>query len=222
MPNSNLDNVITAHEQPGGPPPGLGLLGKLRWGVKNPPTDPIVSFQGLTVLVTGANTGLGFESGVKYAALGVSRLILGVWSAEKGESAKERILQSSGRPSSDFTAILIVDLSDFESVKYFVRALNETTTRLDVALLNAGLANPSFQQSAAGWEMGLQVNVLSTALMAILLLPLLRATAATTPATTPKTTAPHLTFVNSFGHMLAERKWPRLSGSLIELANDLS
>lgn len=220
MTNSNLNIVITAQEQPGGPSPGLRLLEKLRWGVKNPPTDPTVSFQGQTILVTGAYTGLGFESAVKYAALGVSRLILGVRSAEKGESAKERILQSSGRPSSDFITILIVDLSDFESVKSFVRALNETTTRLDVALLNAGLANPSFQQSAAGWEMGLQVNVLSTALMAILLLPLLRATAATTAATTPKTTPPRLTFVNSFGHMLAERKWLHPSGSLIELADD--
>jgi hypothetical protein len=44
--NSNDNNTITARESPGGPPPGLGTLGKLRWGAKNPPADPTVSFEG--------------------------------------------------------------------------------------------------------------------------------------------------------------------------------
>ena len=206
-------NVITAYEQPGGPPPELGLLGKLRWGVKHPPADPAVSFASKTVLVTGANTGLGFEAAVKYAMLGASKLILGVRSADKGEAAKQRIMQRSGRNDGDFITVLIVDLADVASVQAFVRSLSEATTRLDVALLNAGLANPSFQLSAAGWEMALQVNVLSTALMAILLLPLLRATAATYGTT------PHLTFVNSFGHTLAKREWLDASGSLLKFAN---
>ncbi|KAK3306392.1 short-chain dehydrogenase/reductase [Chaetomium strumarium] len=218
--NNNNNNTITARETPGGPPPGLGTLGKLRWGAKHPPADPTVSFAGKTVLVTGANTGLGFEAAVKYARLGASRLILGVRSADKGEAAKQRIVQLSGRRDDDFfITVLLVDMAHFDSVRAFVQALGRATPRLDVALLNAGLANPSFQQSAAGWEMALQVNVLSTALMAVLLLPLLRATAAAETGTPPPT-PPHLTFVNSFGHMLAEREWLGPSGSLLELANN--
>ncbi|KAK3943683.1 hypothetical protein QBC46DRAFT_28136 [Diplogelasinospora grovesii] len=99
-------NLITAHEQPGGPPLGLELMGKLRWGVKHPPADPTVSFAGKTVLVTGANTGLGFEAAVKYAALGASKLILGVRSADKGEAARQRIVQRSGRSNGDFITVL--------------------------------------------------------------------------------------------------------------------
>ncbi|KXX74313.1 Retinol dehydrogenase 11 [Madurella mycetomatis] len=212
MPNSN---VITAHESPGGPPPGLSLLGKLRWGVKNPPADPTVSFAGKTVLVTGANTGLGFEAAVKYAALGASKLILGIRSKDKGEVAKKRIVERSGRSDDNFITILLVDLADLASVQAFVKSLNKTTTHLDVALLNAGLANPSYRQSSAGWELAVQVNVLSTALMAVLLLPLLRATVAASRATMP-----HLTIVNSFGHMLAERQWIDVSGSPLKFANE--
>src|SRR5207248_1749976 len=60
--------TITATET-GGPPPGSGMFSTLRWAVKNPPADPTVSFAGKTVLITGANTGLGLEAALKYAAL---------------------------------------------------------------------------------------------------------------------------------------------------------
>ncbi|KAK4234271.1 hypothetical protein C8A03DRAFT_37961 [Achaetomium macrosporum] len=89
--NNSTNNIITAREKPGGPPLELGVLGKHCWAVNHPPADPTVSFAGKTVLVTGTNTGLGFEAAVKYAALGASRLILGVRSADKGEAAKQHI-----------------------------------------------------------------------------------------------------------------------------------
>ena len=186
----------------------------MRWGVKHPPADPHVSFVGQTVLVTGANTGLGFEAAVKFSAKGASRLILGVRSVSKGEDTKRRILAITKREQSSIS-IVTVDLSDFGSVQAFVPALEkETAGKLDIALLNAGQVNPSYQTSkATGWEMTVQVNALATALMAIMLLPLLRRTARTTG------TRPHLTIVNSYGHAMVEKEW-LTSRSLLQAAND--
>lgn len=206
--------IITAHKAPGGPPPGLGEMAALRWAHNNPPKDFQISFAGKTVLVTGANIGLGFEAAVKYAALGADKLILAVRSATKGEEAKKQILQRTGRKSTDIV-VLTVDLSDFASVQAFVAVLQRETQYLDIALLNAGMGNPTFQKSPAGWEMSLQVNVLSTALMAVGLLPLLRSTAAA------RGRAVHLTFVNSNGHDRVRKDWlTHAGGSLLRAAND--
>ncbi|KAI3322945.1 short-chain dehydrogenase/reductase [Xylariaceae sp. AK1471] len=203
--------TITAHEtRPDGPPADLHLQSqttKLRWAVKHPPSDPKISFAGKTVLVTGANTGLGFEAAVKYAALGASRLILAVRTAAKGEDAKTRIVQRTGCDSNIIT-VLTVDLTSFDSVQAFIVNLKKIVNKLDIALLNAGLGNPSYEKSPSGWEMAVQVNVLSTALMGVLLLPLLRSG-----------TKPHLTFVNSSGHDLVKREWIDQSGSLLKVAN---
>ncbi|ROW13542.1 hypothetical protein VPNG_04379 [Cytospora leucostoma] len=204
-------DTISARSSSGGPPSGLSQLARQRWSANNPPSDPTVSFAGKTVLVTGANTGLGFEAAVKFARLGASRLILAVRTPSKGEEAKARILQATGRED-DFITILQVDLAEFESVKAFIRVLEEETDHLDVALLNAGLGNPTYVKSPLGWEMAVQVNVLSTALMAVLLLPLLRV------AARPGQTLPHLTFVNSHGHSMAEREWIGEDGSLLQAA----
>lgn len=206
-------NIITARESSGGPPLGLGKYGTLRWAVKHPPEDPAISFRGKTVLVTGANTGLGFEAAVKYSALGADKLILGVRTREKGEATRRRILARTARPESTIV-VVTVDLSTFDSVRSFIAALEGVTTRLDVALLNAGLGNPSYETAPSGREMALQVNVLSTALMAILLLPLLRRTADATGQ------RPHLTFVNSIGHSMVDRAWFSEKGSLLDAASD--
>lgn len=206
-------NIIVAHEPSGGPPLGLSAYSTMRWAVKNPPADPIVSFKGKTVLVTGANTGLGFEAAVKYSALGADKLILAVRTAEKGEATKKRILEHTSRRS-DTIEIVLIDLTTYDSVRSCIAALEKNSPHLDVALLNAGLGNPKFETAPSGREMALQVNVLSTALMAILLLPLLRRGAEATGKRS------HLTFVNSNGHTMAKKEWFDKTGSMVEAASD--
>ncbi|KAI1259747.1 short-chain dehydrogenase/reductase [Xylariaceae sp. FL1019] len=208
-------NTITASEtRPGGPPADLHVRPmntKVRWATKNPPADPKVSFAGKNVLVTGANTGLGYQAALKYASLGADRLFIGVRTKAKGEQTKQRIIKATNCTEIE---ILTVDLVSFESVQSFVEELRKSTNdKLDVALLNAGMGNPNFQRSPSGWEMTVQVNVLSTALMAVLLLPLLRATAARGGS------VPHLTFVNSHGHDTVKREWLGPDGSLLQATN---
>jgi NAD(P)-dependent dehydrogenase (short-subunit alcohol dehydrogenase family) len=108
-----------------------------------------------------------------------------------------------------------VDFNIFASVRDLIDRL-QSLPRLDVALLNAGVATPMFTVGPEGWETALQVNVLSTALLAILLLPKLHGTAKATQ------TAPHLCFVNSIGSNQVVSDWLDPNRSLIQRINDPS
>jgi NAD(P)-dependent dehydrogenase (short-subunit alcohol dehydrogenase family) len=163
------------------------------WQARNPPENPTTSFAGKTILITGANVGLGLDSAIKFAALSAASLIFGVRSLERGEEAKRLICQRTGFLTSNIK-ILRLDMSSFASVKQFANAVTKEVPRVDVALLNAGMGAPSYQTSPEGYEMSLQVNAISTALLSILLLPKLRQTAAKTGRPT------HLEIVGSNGH----------------------
>jgi NAD(P)-dependent dehydrogenase (short-subunit alcohol dehydrogenase family) len=170
-----------------------------------PPPD---TFKDQTILTTGANAGVGFEAARHFAHLGASRIILGVRSLEKGQAARESI--SSTSPA---TAINVweVDLDNFASVKAFA-ARCEELPRLDVAIMNAGMATSEGKVSPDGWERLLQVNVLSTALLSCLLLPQLVKSAKAYPETQP-----HLVVVSSDTHIqakLAERNQSNILESL--------
>lgn len=197
-----------------GPPPGVEKMAKARWAAKHPPKDPKISFAGKTVLVTGSNTGLGFQAALKFAALGASKLILGVRTISKGEAAKNQIVEATGCEP-EVIEVLQLDMSVFASVKTFAAKLEAEVDQLDVALLNAGIAAHHFELSPDGWEMALQVNVLSTALLAILLMPKLRRTAVKTgrPAS--------LAFTGSIAHLDIEAKDLRLGPAqgVLDLVN---
>ncbi|KAI9288272.1 hypothetical protein BC943DRAFT_318121 [Umbelopsis sp. AD052] len=68
-------------------------------------------------------------------------------------------------------------MSSSASVLEFANRVNKELPRLDVAALNAGVAALLYKASSDGWEQTLQVNVISTAYLAILLLPKMYATA---------------------------------------------
>jgi NAD(P)-dependent dehydrogenase (short-subunit alcohol dehydrogenase family) len=181
---------------------------------RNPPANPThLSFKDKAVLVTGANTGLGYQAALKYAALGASPLILGVRSREKGEAAKASITRET-KCAPGSILVMTVDLSIFASVKEFVDRLNEQVPRLHVALLCAGVAKPTFVTSPEGHEISTQVNVLSTALMALLLLPKLRETAAAGGD------LPHLCFVNSQSSHLVKPDQVPVGQTLIQRLDD--
>jgi len=225
--------LITASETPapGRPvrPANLGTVGKIRWNVGHPPADPTnVSFAGKTVLVVGANTGVGFEAAVKYAALGAERLILGVRTREKGEDTKARILarvntaaDSTKKRDPNSISYLLIDLCTFASVQKFAVALekdvfSEGGSGLDVALLNAGVSTSTYSLSPEGWDMSVQINTLSTSLLAMSILPILRRSVAANPSRAPA----HLTFVSSYGTEMIKRSSLAKHDSPLEMVND--
>ncbi|KAL2046859.1 hypothetical protein N7G274_000877 [Stereocaulon virgatum] len=168
-----------------------GLLGLLRakW---NPPAPPTTSFERKTVLITGSNTGLGFYAAQHFARLGAEHLILGVRNISKGEAARKKLMKRANGTRID---VLALDMDNYTSVTRFVGRLKTEYPRIDIAVLNAGIYNMQYRTSTQGWEETLQVNTLSTTLLAILLLPILQHTKQLDSSSTP-----HLVLVSSGRH----------------------
>jgi len=177
------------------------------------PTDTSV-FKDRAVLVTGANSGLGHAAAIKYAVLGASPLILAVRSQEKGEQAKEAIIQATGC-SPEIFIIETVDFASMSSVQEFCERLNARLPALHIIQHAAGIALWEYQRSPDGYEMTLQVNVLAQALLALLLLPKMHVT-----AEADKTFTPHISFLNSVGHREVESSDFPSGQSLIKRMDD--
>jgi NAD(P)-dependent dehydrogenase (short-subunit alcohol dehydrogenase family) len=134
------------------------------------------SLAGKTVLVTGANIGLGFEAVRHFLRLRPSLVVMGVRSVEKGQAAAAAL-----RSEFPDTRIEVweLDMESFRSVQAFAARAERELDRLHVAVLNAGLGKLKFErvEEGGGHEVTIQVNYLGTALLSFLLLPKLRPTA---------------------------------------------
>jgi NAD(P)-dependent dehydrogenase (short-subunit alcohol dehydrogenase family) len=143
------------------------------WKAKhNPPADPTSSFTGKTIIITGANTGLGYEAAIKFTRLHASKLILGVRDLQKGQTAKSSIEKLFPGHKGEIE-VWSLDMASYPSIKAFVEKVN-ALNRIDIVVLNAGVVQKDFSQSQYGWETTFQINSLSTTLLALLLLPKLK------------------------------------------------
>lgn len=164
----------------------------------NPPPDfAHISFLGKTILITGATSGLGFETALKFLRQGVSSLIISTRDYIRGQQTKEELESRTGRR--DVVEVWPLDMSSFQSVIEFASRVNEellsSGRRLDVAVLNAGVMHRGVVYSEDGWEDTLQVNTLSTALLAGLLLPTLQQR--NSNEAVAESDVPHLVIVSS-------------------------
>ncbi|KAH7913275.1 short-chain dehydrogenase [Hygrophoropsis aurantiaca] len=162
-----------------------------------------------SLLVVGANAGLGFEASVHLALLKPGKLLLTCRDEIKCDQTKREVEQRS--KASDISSWPL-ELNSFESVRTFVDRFETEGGRLDVLVANAGVSRFDYTQTQDGWETTLQVNYLSTALLSILMLPHLIA------SSTPEA-ASRLLIVSSEAHYLANRlkganKWPSILGKL--------
>ncbi|KAJ5769318.1 NAD(P)-binding protein [Penicillium odoratum] len=186
---------------------GLFRLLKMQY---TPPTDPRgISLAGKTVLLTGATSGLGYEAAIKFLNLGVDSLVIGSRSLERGNRTKAEIEKLTSRPG--VVQVWELEMNSFQSVKDFASRVNKELPRVDIALLNAGLWNREYGQSPEGWEETLQVNTLSTSLLALLLLPKLRESSGAEPT--------HLSVVSSQQFVRAKAASLETEGSLLEHLN---
>jgi len=170
--------------------------------LSTPPT-PNVDLTGRTVLVTGANSGLGLDAAKLLLRLNCSTIVLACRSITKGEAAKKEILASPTASKSSQTAktnivVFELDLTSFSSVTAFADRCKELD-RLDSAILNAGVDLVEFTL-AEGYETTITVNVISTFLLATLLVPTLRLSARRYKIT------PNIAIVGSAVHFWANSK----------------
>lgn len=126
---------------------------------------------GRTIIVTGANTGIGFEAAKVLAAKG-ARVLLACRSRDKAEAAMARIGQEA--PGADL-AFLPLDQADLASVRQAAE-LAAREPRIDVLLNNAGVMFPPLMRTAQGFELQFGVNHLATFALTGLLLPKLAET----------------------------------------------
>jgi NAD(P)-dependent dehydrogenase (short-subunit alcohol dehydrogenase family) len=136
------------------------------------PKESIESFEGRTVLVTGATSGIGHAAAAKFAKLGASKVIIPARDVSKGEKTKIQLEIAVG--NKEQFVVWQLDMNSYDSVVAFAHRINTEVEHLDVAILNAGVRKIAYTPSKYGWEEDLQVNTLSTMLLGILLLPKLK------------------------------------------------
>ena len=136
--------------------------------------------QGKIFIVTGSNTGMGFEAAKHLVSCHPIRVIIAVRSLDKGEEAKRKIEAEIG--VTGVAEVWKLDMASYESIKAFAKKAS-TLDRLDAVIENAGRAAPTFTMSE-GLETSITINVTGTFLLASLLLPKLRNTAMQTGSKT--------------------------------------
>ena len=95
------------------------------------------SLSGKTVIVTGANTGVGFETALDLTKRN-GRIILACRNREKGEVAKSRIIQLTGNTNVVFKQL---DMSLMSSIRDFVSIISTEEKAVDILINNAGVVS---------------------------------------------------------------------------------
>ncbi|KAH7910002.1 hypothetical protein BJ138DRAFT_160175 [Hygrophoropsis aurantiaca] len=122
-----------------------------------------------TILVVGANVGIGFEAAKHFARMNPRKLIMACRNERKGKDAIKELEQETGY---ERVELRLVDLASFASVTAFAEKFSgEQDTRLDILVMNAGVVMGEYGTTEDGWETTLQVNHLATALLSLLLFP---------------------------------------------------
>ena len=122
---------------------------------------------GKTVIITGANTGIGLETAVDLAKRN-ARVILACRSVERGEKAAVEVRKRSGNNNVVFFQL---DLASLDSVRKFAAKILEEEPQIDILINNAGvMALPERTLTQDGFEMQFAVNHLGHFLLTNLLL----------------------------------------------------
>ncbi|MEV6442671.1 SDR family NAD(P)-dependent oxidoreductase [Amycolatopsis sp. NPDC051716] len=128
----------------------------------------VPSQRGRVAVITGANTGLGFDTAKVLAEHGAT-VVLAVRDVEKGKQAAARL-----GAAADVT-VQKLDLSSLESVRAAAADLHATLPKIDLLINNAGVMYPPRQTTRDGFELQFGTNHLGhfawTGLLLDLLLP---------------------------------------------------
>lgn len=133
----------------------------------------VPSQEGRIALITGANTGLGFETARAFARTKM-KVIMACRSDEKCSRAKELIKKEI--PDADIE-MMIVNLCSLSSVRELAVEFRRRYDRLDLLVNNAGIMIPPYSKTEDGFESQMGVNYFSHFLLTGLLLDVITGTA---------------------------------------------
>ncbi|KAG6441477.1 hypothetical protein O3G_MSEX001841 [Manduca sexta] len=128
---------------------------------------------GKVVIVTGANSGVGFETAKDLAARG-ARLILACRNEERGTTAREKIVSATGNNDVHYRHL---DLASLASVRKFAADIIKNEKRVDILINNAGIFYVDNIKTEDNLFVGMQTNHFAPFLLTSLLLPLLKSSA---------------------------------------------
>ena len=121
-----------------------------------------------TVIITGANSGLGFETAKKIAKNQNYQVILACRNKEHAEDAKSKIINETGNKNIN---IMIIDTSSLKSVRNFVEEFKKLDIKLDCLICNSGISSMHNGITDEGFELVFATNYLGHFLLTNLLLP---------------------------------------------------
>lgn len=136
-------------------------------------SQPLPSMKGKTVVITGANSGIGKATALQLAKMGATT-VMACRNKEKGAIALAEVRSVSKNPE---VHLLILDLASQASVRTFAREFESRYRRLDVLINNAGVVLAKREMTPDGIVSMFAVNYLSPFLLTNLLLPRLVASA---------------------------------------------
>ena len=133
--------------------------------------DAIGDQTGKRILITGANSGIGFEAAKVLVGKG-AEVIMACRNTNKGEQALAQIKQACPEGN---VSLMALDLASLASVNAFAGEFKQAYDSLDILINNAGVMAPPFSQTADGFEMQFGTNHLGHFALTGHLLPLLEA-----------------------------------------------
>ncbi|XP_072884732.1 retinol dehydrogenase 11-like [Hemitrygon akajei] len=126
--------------------------------------------EGKTVIITGANSGIGKETARELARRG-ARVIMACRDTQRSEEVAKELRASTGNEQ---VLVSRLDLASIQSVHSFAREIAETESKIDVLINNAGAPIGPRQVTKDGFELQIGVNHLGHFLLTILLLEQLK------------------------------------------------
>ncbi len=154
---------------------GLGsvalLYASYKFMFRRPPPSYPNSLKGKVAIVTGSNTGIGFETALDFAYRG-ARVIVATRNALKGEKAVSEIKQKSGNEGVVFKQL---NLASLHSIEEFAAAVLKEESQLDILVNNAGIIESNGGRTEDDFEMIMGVNHLGHFHLTNLLLDCLKA-----------------------------------------------
>lgn len=148
------------------------------------PAPTNVNMSGKVIIITGSNTGVGYETAKSLVNMG-AHVVMACRSAEKAEKAiadivemletQAKAIRHNTEPGIQGKMTFIkLDLSSLESVRAFVAEFIASNLALDSLILNAGVMHNKRKMTVNGLEANLAVNYLGNFLLTTLLLPKLK------------------------------------------------
>ncbi|XP_063606922.1 retinol dehydrogenase 13-like [Penaeus indicus] len=150
---------------------GATLLALRAW-LQGPSCRSKARLDGKTVVITGANTGIGKETARDLAKRG-ARVVMLCRDLDKARSAAEEINKETGST----VGVYHLDLASLESIRSTAAALRDTEPQIHVLINNAGVMMCPRWETKDGFEMQLGTNHLGHFLLTLLLLDQMKAAA---------------------------------------------